>query len=189
MAAPWSRIRTEWLKGGTTYGKLAKKYGLAEKTIRNRAYKEGWGKEKGQIEDEARTKTRAHIVRVREEQLEKLAAANADVIEALVAMAMSSKEKPEVILFDAAKTLRNAESLAKAIQIAVQNQRDIYRLPDMDMEFRKKEASARKREAKAKMALEREKWETEKAEKAKAQAVQEGTVWQIDIPEGVEVDG
>ena len=34
MAAPWSRIRTEWLKGGTTYAKLAKKYGLAEKTIR-----------------------------------------------------------------------------------------------------------------------------------------------------------
>lgn len=189
MAAPWSRIRTEWLKGGTTYAKLAKKYGLAEKTIRNRAYKEGWGKEKGQIEDEARTKTHARIVRVREEQLEKLAAANADMIDALVAMAMSSKKKPEVMLFDAAKTLRNAESLTKAIQIAVQNQRDIYRLPDMDLEFRKREASARKKETKTRLALEREKWEAEKEERAKSQSVQQGTVWKIVAPEGDEVDG
>jgi len=189
MAAPWAKIRTEWLKGRTTYAKLAKKYGLKEQTIKNRAYKEGWKKEKVQIEDEARTKTRARIVRVREEQLEKLAAANSDIIEVLLTLIGKAKENPFQMMFDAGGTLRNTESLTKAIQLAVQNQRDIYRLPDLDQELKKKEAAARKKEAKEKLALEREKWEHEKAEKAKAQNVQNGTVWQVEAPEGIEVDG
>jgi len=189
MAAPWARIRTEYLKGKTTYKKLAEKYGLKEKTIRNRASNEGWGKEKGQIEDEARAKTRARIVQVREEQLEKLAAANGDMIDVLMSIIGMAKQNPFQMMSDANGTFRNTESLTKAIQIAVQNQRDIYRLPDMDMEFRKKAEAARKRENKAKLQLEREKWEHEKAEAAKAQAVQSGTVWQVEAPDGVEVDG
>jgi hypothetical protein len=189
MAAPWAKIRTEWLKGRTTYAKLAKKYGLKEQTIKNRAYKEGWGKEKVQIEDEARTKTRARIVRVREEQLEKLATANSDMIEVLLAIVAEAKAKPTVLMFDAGGTLRNTESLTKAIQLAVQNQREIYRLPDIDQELKKKEVAQKKKEAKEKLALEREKWEAEKAEKAKAQSVQSGTVWQIEEPDGEETDG
>lgn len=188
MAAPWSRIRTEWLKGGTTYAKLAKKYGLSEKTIRNRAYKEGWGKEKGQIQDEVRTATRARIVRVREEQLMKLAEANGQIIDALLDMTKLAQEKPTVMLFDAGKTLRNAESLTKAIQLAAMTQRDLYRLPSMDQELRKKEAAARKKEAKEKLALEREKWEAEQREKAKAAETASGTVWEVIEPEGEDTD-
>lgn len=189
MAAPWTRIRTEWLKGGTTYAKLAKKYGIAEKTIRNRAYKEGWKKEKGQIEDEVRTKTRARIVCVREEQLVKLAEANGKLIDALVEMAMQAADKPAVTLFDAGKTLRNAESLSKAIQLAAMTQRDLYRLPSMDQELRKKQEAARKKEAKEKLALEREKWEAEQREKAKAAEVASGTVWEVIEPDGEDTDG
>ena len=188
MAAPWTRIRTEWLKGGTTYAKLAKKYGIAEKTIRNRAYKEGWGKEKGQIEDEVRAKTRARIVCVREEQLAKLAEANGALIDALVAMAMQAAEKPNQTLFDTNATLRNAESLSKAIQLAAMTQRDIYRLPSMDQELRKKAEAARKKEAKEKMALEKEKWEAEKL-KAQNEAQGDQEVWELDAPEGEEMDG
>ena len=33
MATPWAKIRTEWLKGGTTYKKLAEKYHVSAKTI------------------------------------------------------------------------------------------------------------------------------------------------------------
>ena len=189
MAAPWTRIRTEWLKGGTTYAKLAKKYKLSEKTIRNRAYKEGWGKEKGQIEDEVRAKTRARIVCVREEQLIKLAAANGALIDALVAMATEAQGKPDATLFDVNKTLRNAESLSKAIQLAAMTQRDLYRLPSMDQELRKKQEAARKKEAKEKLALEREKWEAEQREKARAAEVASGTVWEVIEPEGDDTDG
>ena len=188
MAAPWSRIRTEWLKGGTTYAKLAKKYKLAEKTIRNRAYKEGWGKEKGQIQDEVRAKTRARIVCVREEQLMKLAEANGQLIDALLEMTKQAQEQPAYTLYDQARTLRNAESLTKAIQLAAMTQRDLYRLPSMDLELRKKEAAAKKKEAKEKLALEREKWEAEQREKAKAAETASGTVWEVIEPEGDDTD-
>jgi hypothetical protein len=189
MAAPWTRIRTEWLKGGTTYAKLAKKYKLAEKTIRNRAYKEGWGKEKGQIEDEARTAIHARVVCVREEQLQKLAQANGALIDALVAMAMQAAEKPQQTLYDAGATLRNAESLSKAIQLAAMTQRDLYRLPSMDLELKKKAEAARKKETKEKLALEREKWEAEQREKAKAAEAAAGTVWEVIEPDGEDTDG
>jgi len=188
MAAPWSRIRTEWLKGGTTYKKLAEKYHLAEKTIRNRAYKEGWKNEKGQIQDEIRTKTRARIVRVREEQLMKLADANGQLIDALLEMTKLAQAKPEYTLFDQGRTLRNAESLTKAVQLATMTQRDLYRLPSMDQELRKKEAAARKKEAKEKIALEREKWEAEQREKAKAAETAGGTVWEVIEPDGEDTD-
>jgi len=188
MAAPWSRIRTEWLKGGTTYKKLAEKYHLAEKTIRNRAYKEGWKKEKGQIQDEIRTKTRARIVRVREEQLTKLAEANGKLIDALLDLTGIVQRNPLMQMRDANGTLRNAESLTKAIQLAAMTQRDLYRLPSMDQELRKKEAAARKKEAKEKIALEREKWEAEQREKAKAAETAGGTVWEVIEPDGEDTD-
>ena len=189
MSTPWARIRTEWLKGGTTYKKLAEKYKLSEKTIRNRAYKEAWGKEKGQIEDEARTKTRARIVHVREEQLFKLAQANGNIIDALLAITTQAEgTDPYRRMFDKTGSVRNVESLTKAIQLAVQNQRDLYRLPDMDMELRKKEAAQRKRDNKAKMQLEREKWELEK-QKAQNEQQAEQEVWELQAPEGEELDG
>ena len=186
--APWAKIRTEWLKGGTTYAKLAQKYGLSVKTIQNRAYKEGWGKEKGKIREEIREKTRARIVRVREEQLIKLAEAYGKLIDALLDLTEQAAANPNKLLTDAGLTLRNAESLSKAIQLATMTQRDIYRMPSMDQELRKKAEAARKKEAKEKLALEREKWEAEQLEKAKAAETASGTVWEVIEPDGEDTD-
>ena len=41
----------------------------------------------------------------------------------------------------------------------------------------------------AKADLEREKWEAEKLEKAKSAEVASGTVWQVEAPEGMVLDG
>ena len=189
MATPWSKIRAEWLKGGTTYKKLGEKYNVSAKTISNRAYKEGWKNEKGRIQEEVRNKTRARIVCVREEQLMKLAAANGALIDALVEMTKQAAEKPNQTLFDAGATLRNAESLSKAIQLAAMTQRDLYRLPSMDQELRKKAEAARKKEAAEKLKLEREKWEAEQREKAKQAEAISGTVWEVIEPDGEDTDG
>lgn len=193
-AVPWKKIRTEWLKGGTTYAKLAKKYGIKEQTIKNHASKEAWGNEKVLIEDEVRTRTRARIVCVREEQLIKLATANGFLIDSLVDMAQQATDQQKQILVDKNGTLRNAESLSKAIQLAIMNQRDLYRLPDMDMELRKKEAAARKKEAKEKLALDKAKWEAVQREKADAAAGANATMWKVELPEEMqklegEIDG
>ena len=135
MAAPWNKIRAEWLKGGITQKALAEKYGLSEKTIRNRAYKEGWKKQKGQIQDKVEEETRGRIVRARVNHLEKLIEANEKLLDGLVQMAELIQKKPLQMMTDVHGTLRNAESFAKALQTAAMTQRDLYKIPNIDQKF------------------------------------------------------
>ena len=77
--------------------------------------------------------------------------------------------------------LRGVESLSKAIYQVVQTKRDLYNVPS--------ETDRAKIEAlREKNRLEREKWETEMAEKAKAAAMVSGTMWQVSLPEGAEAE-
>ena len=104
-------------------------------------------------------------------------------------MAEMIQEKPARTLFDDKRTLKNAEAFSRAIQTAVQTQRDLYKLPTLDQDMRKKEAAQRKRYTKAKMELERAKWEAEQTEKAKTADVVRDTVWKVDVPEGMVIAG
>ena len=132
MAAPWSKIRAEWLKGGITHQELAEKYHLSVKTIQNRAYKEGWKNEKGKIREKTEDELRGRIVRARVNHLEKLIAANEMLLDGLVKMAALIQADPQVLLVDKGGTIRNAESFAKALETATKTQRDLYRLPNID---------------------------------------------------------
>lgn len=42
MAADWKAIRVEYVSGSDTFGRLAKRHGLKEDTVRKRAGREGW---------------------------------------------------------------------------------------------------------------------------------------------------
>ena len=163
MATQWWRIKAAYLEKGMSYRELAEHYHLSERTIRTRASKEGWRSERDKIETEARQATHARAVRGRVEQLEKLIEANELVIDGLLEMARLVKEKPNVLLFDDKATLRNAESMTKAIQTATQTQRDLYKLPTLDQDLAKKAEAQRKREARIKLTIEQEKWDREKA--------------------------
>jgi len=185
--AQWGRVRQGFM-AGKSYAELAKQHGISVKTIQNRASKEGWTKEKGKIAEEVGEKIHARVVRVRVQELEKLMDANGKLIDALVEMAEVIQAKPKINMFDAAGSLKNAECFAKAIQIAVQTQRDLYKLPTLDQDFRKKAEAARKRETKEKLAIEREKLEMEK-NKAQGETEAETEVWKIIAPEGDVIDG
>ena len=185
----WGRVRQGYMSG-KSYKELSEKYGISVKTIQNRASKEGWVKEKGKIREEVGQKIHARVVRVRVEELSKLMDANGMLIDTLVDLTTKAQaDQLNKMMFDKAGSMKNVECLAKAIQTAVQTQRDLYELPTMDQKFRKKAEAQRKREAKAKLDLEREKWETEQAEKAKASEAISGTVWQLQEEEGAEADG
>ena len=187
MAAPWGRIRQSYM-AGKSYKELSEHYGVSVKTIQNRASKEGWTAEKGKIREEVGQKIHERVVRVRVAELEKLMDANGMLIDALLEMADVLKKKPIANMFDKAGTMKNAESFAKAIQTAVQTQRDLYKLPTLDQDFRKKAEAQRKRETKAKLELDREKLEMEKAKIRDGQAVG-SDIWQLREPEEVEMDG
>lgn len=173
MATPWTKIRAEWLKGGKTYKALAEKYGLSERTIRTRASKEGWKNQKRQIADKVETETRERVVRARVNHLERLIAANDLLLEGLEKMAALIQAQPEALLFDKTGSIRNAESFAKALQTAAATQRDLYRLPNIDQKFAAK------------------KWKEQlKLEQQKMSGPDTSLeVWEIETPEGVELDG
>ena len=170
MAAPWSKIRAEWLKGGITQQELAEKYHLSVKTIQNRAYKEGWKNEKGKIREKTEDELRGRIVRARVNHLEKLIAANEMLLDGLVKMAELIQAKPEEVLVDKTLSLKSAESFAKALQVATATQRDLYRLPNIDQKFAAK------------------KWREQlKLEKEKTkESTGESEIWKIELPEGEE---
>ena len=173
MPVPWTKIKTEWLKGGKTHQQLADKYGVKVKTIQNRAYKEGWGKQKGKIKEKVEEQTRERVVRARVNHLEKLIEANESLLDALVKLAAEVSDDPKMMLMDKTGSIRGAESFAKAIQTAVATQRDLYRLPTIDQKFAAK------------------KWREQlKLEQQKAAGPDTGTeIWKIEAPEGVELDG
>lgn len=59
----WNAIRAEYLAGGTSYRKLAEKYQISLKTIEYRAKKEGWAKQRAQLEGKIRAKTDSDVVK------------------------------------------------------------------------------------------------------------------------------
>ena len=52
----WKKIKAEYIAGGTSYRKLAEKYGVPRSNIERRAKAEKWTKLRGQAEDKAEAK-------------------------------------------------------------------------------------------------------------------------------------
>lgn len=173
MSTPWSKIRAEWLKGGVTHQQLAEKYGVSVKTIQNHAYKEGWKNQKKKIREKVEEQTRDRVVRARVNHLEKLIEANEALLEGLAELTEMIRKNPFQMFNDANGTLRNAESVARAIQTATLTQRDLYGIKNIDQKFMAK------------------KWREQlKMEQAKQQTdTGEQELIRIHEPEGVETDG
>ena len=186
--AQWGRIKQSYM-AGKSYKELSEKYGVTVRTIQNRASKEGWTKEKVKIREEVGQKIHERVVRVRVQELDKLMDANGKLIDTLVEITTKTQGNELTLMMDKAGTMKNVESLAKAIQIAVQTQRDLFKLPTLDQDFRKKEAAQRKREAKEKMALDREKLEIEKQKAAQNSQDASAEIWHVEAPEGAVIDG
>jgi hypothetical protein len=188
VATQWWRIKKAYLEGEMTYGELAEKYKLSERTIRNRASKEGWGKEKDKIETEVGEAIHTRAVRARVEQLEALITANERMASALEKLTAEIEENPDLLLGEK-RDGKAADAISKAIQTTIMSQRDLYKLPTLDQDMAKARENQRKREAKAKMALEKEKWQLEKAqaelvksaEAVKIQVTIEGDETQEDL--------
>lgn len=186
--AQWGRIKQSYM-AGKSYKELSEKYGVTVRTIQNRASKEGWTKEKVKIREEVGQKIHERVVRVRVNELEKLIDANGKLIDTLVELTTKAQGHELVLMMDKAGTMKNVESLAKAIQIAVQTQRDLFKLPTLDQDMRKKQEAQRKREAKEKLAMDREKLEIEKQKVAGDDKENEQEIWQVVSPDGTVVDG
>lgn len=53
----WERIRAEYIAGGTSYRKLADKYGLSLSAVKRKAIKDGWNEERTETEPKVHRET------------------------------------------------------------------------------------------------------------------------------------
>ena len=60
----WKKLRAEYIKGGTSYRKIAEKYDVSFHTLRKQAAKENWKA----LRDEVATKTVTKIVEIESDQ-------------------------------------------------------------------------------------------------------------------------
>ena len=68
----WNKIKAEYIAGGTSYRKLAEKYGVSQSTLRQRAAREKWTDDKNSVRTEIEQKM---IESVSDEQAEEAVSA------------------------------------------------------------------------------------------------------------------
>jgi len=168
--AEWRKIRIEYVKGKTTYQKLAEKYEISASNIRKRAANEGWRKRKSKLDTDVEQKVLERVCDARAKEFELIARVNdrmGDVLDNLITFVQSQPPNR----YD---DLRGVESLTKAIAQVVQTKRDLYNVPT-EIDRAKIEALRDKQK------LEREKFAEEQAEKAAAKTAAENTMIRIVI--------
>lgn len=68
----WDTIKTEYLRGGASYRKLAAKYGVSFSTLEKRARSEKWSAQRREVSEKAATKARQKIIAQRAREIELL---------------------------------------------------------------------------------------------------------------------
>lgn len=168
--AEWRKIRMEYVRGKTTFAKLAEKYSLNAGYIRRRASKERWTEKKRNLDAKTEQKTIERVADARARELSKLMEIQDELDEVLdLTVKAFSELKPKK--YDDARGL---ESLTKAINTAVQTKRDLYNLPN---ETEKAKIESLREKAR----LDRQKYEDEKAEKAKLAAEAQNTMIRVIV--------
>lgn len=176
-AAQWRKIRIEYVKGNTTYKKLAGKYGVGESTIRKRASKEGWRKKRNEVDTKVEQKVLERVCDARAQEFALIAQVNDQmdmVLENLLAFVDAQPPKK----YD---DMRGIESLSKAIAQVVETKRNLYNVPtEVDKEKIKAMREKTKIE-RARYRLEQKKYKDELAEKAASRTMAENTIMKVVI--------
>lgn len=173
----WDELKAEYLAGGVTYKQLADKHGISEKTIRNHASKEGWGKDRDNVREAAGQKLIAHAKKERGKQLVQLYDAGTRWSGTLNALVSQLSEDTEALTGN----MKSVEALTRSLSVMTDTMFKLNGILLPAEEVRSKASAER-------LKLERERFEAE----VKAAAAKDGTQetkWTIVAPEGVEVDG
>ena len=171
--AEWRKIRVEYVKGKTTYAKLAEKYGISASNIRKKASKEGWRKKRNKLDAKVEQKVLERVCDARVKEFMLITQVN-DRMDQVLGNLLDFVESQPPKKYD---DLRGVESLTKAIATVVQTKRDLYNVPN-EIEKAKIET------LRDKQRLDREKFAEEQAEKAASKAAMENTMIRVVIEGG-----
>lgn len=176
-AAQWRKIRLEYIKGNTTYKKLAEKYGISESNIRKHASKEGWRKKRDNLDTKVEQKVLERVCDARAREFELIAAVNDRMDSVLDNLLEFIANQPPKKYDD----LRGVESLTKAIAQVVETKRDLYNVPTEVDKEKIKALRERQKVDRARLRLEKQKYKDELAEKAASRSAAENAMIRIVI--------
>lgn len=116
FAVDWNKLKAEYIAGGTSYRKLAKKYDIPLATLARRAKDENWVSNKEQIDDNVSTTVTSAVTQNLTENALKLSEATCGLIRQFaldVATGAIDKEKAETyrIAADALKKFKEVEGI------------------------------------------------------------------------------
>ena len=109
--ADWNKIKTEYITKGTSYRKLAKKYGVGESTLFARASKEQWVEQKEQHQSKTVAKT---LDAISNKQVDR-AANLISVADLLLAKVKSLVESDSEVLYDT-QSMKHISGVLKDIK-------------------------------------------------------------------------
>lgn len=169
-AAEWRKIRMEYIKGKTTFAKLAEKWNVSAGHIRKKASLERWSDKRRKLDTKTEQKTIERVSDARARELAKLAEIQ-DKVDDLIDFCVQAFSDIKPGKYD---DMRGLESLTKAINTALATKRDLYSIPN---ETEKAKIESLREKAK----LDRQRYEDEKAEKARLAAEAKNTMIRVVI--------
>jgi len=126
VTADWLKIKTEYINGGGSYRKLAKKFGVSESSLTKRAVSEKWKAEREaqriKIEAEVQRKAADLISDGHAESLSKISHVTDDIVGLTEKIVNRIKDMSEE---DVALCLGDLEQVAKILKHAKEIQMDI----------------------------------------------------------------
>ena len=176
-AAQWRKMRIEYVKGKTTYKKLAEKYGISESYIRKRASKEGWRKKRSDLDTKVEQKVLERVCDARAREFELIAQVN-DRMDAVLNNLLEFIGNQPPKKYD---DLRGVESLTKAIAQVVETKRDLYNVPTEVDKEKIKALREKQKVDRARLRFEKQKYKDELAEKAASRTMAESSMIRIRV--------
>lgn len=136
--ADWKKIKAEYLKGGTSYRKLAEKHGVPFGTLRKVAAKEEWAQLRAQVDTETDTKIAKAEVNRRVSRYERMTAVTDKLLD-LVEKAISELQTGDLVL---------DKTVFKQISGTLKDIKDIQSIKsELDIEEQKAKIAVLKKQA------------------------------------------
>ena len=126
----WKKLKAEYIKGGTSYRKLAEKYGVAFGTLRNVAAKEKWRELRDKTRIKTDTKLSEAVSKEQADRLSRLQKVTDDLLEQIEAIVKEFKFSDLVMdkqslrqITGALKDIKDIQSLKTPLDIEEQRAR------------------------------------------------------------------
>lgn len=121
----WNKLKAEYIAGGTSYRKLAKKYGVSFSSVRFKAEQEKWTELKAQAQHSANTKIFESIVEDITEQAVSIDNVADDLLEKIKDMLSKEGLTTQSVkhLTSALKDIKDIKGIRSELDIKEQNAR------------------------------------------------------------------